>query len=114
MEPGTSVIPPFVLDPLRELKRRLAKRFGPRLADVRLYGSWARGEPRVGSDVDVLVLIHGCTREDVREVSRIEVELMLDLGATFSVQVMSTEELRFLESREVGFALDVQQEGISV
>lgn len=78
-----------------------------------LYGSWARGEPHVGSDVDVLVVIRGCTRAEQSEVTRIEVRVMLDTGAPLSLQVMSTEELEFLRSREVGFALDVTREGVS-
>ena len=42
---------------LRELKAGLEAVYGERLKGVYLYGSYARGEEDVGSDVDVLIVL---------------------------------------------------------
>ncbi|MBI4560812.1 MAG: nucleotidyltransferase domain-containing protein [Candidatus Rokubacteria bacterium] len=37
----------------------LKERFGPDLVSVVVFGSWARGEARPGSDLDLLIVAHG-------------------------------------------------------
>ena len=106
-------MPPFIAQPLRELKRRLSLRMGERLKDVRLYGSWARGEPRVGSDIDVLVVVQDLTEDDRHLVFEVDAQLLVESGVAFSVHVMSTQRLEFLIDKEVGYALDLEREGIS-
>src|SRR5687767_4501136 len=56
---GMSPLPPVLARALADYRTRLRARYGPRLADVRLFGPWARGEAHADSDVDVLVLIDG-------------------------------------------------------
>ncbi|MFZ5820605.1 MAG: nucleotidyltransferase domain-containing protein [Chloroflexota bacterium] len=42
---------------LKELKRGLRQLYGKRLKGLYLYGSYARGDYRDGSDLDVLVIL---------------------------------------------------------
>lgn len=42
---------------MKELKEGLAQIYGDKLKAVYLYGSYARGDYRQGSDVDVMVLL---------------------------------------------------------
>jgi len=42
---------------MKELKQGLAEIYGERLKAVYLYGSYARGDYREGSDVDVMILL---------------------------------------------------------
>jgi len=44
---------------LERYVRALEARFGPDLVSVVLFGSWARGEGRAVSDLDLLVVIRG-------------------------------------------------------
>lgn len=48
-----------VLAIVRELRERLAALYGERLKGVYLYGSYARGDAREDSDVDVAVVLAG-------------------------------------------------------
>jgi len=42
---------------MKELKEGLVRIYGDRLKAVYLYGSYARGDYRAGSDVDVMILL---------------------------------------------------------
>ena len=50
---------PVAMEVVRELKQRLERRFGDRLAAVYLFGSRARGDHRPDSDADVAVFLRG-------------------------------------------------------
>lgn len=44
---------------LKEIRHELAQQLGERLESVYLYGSRARGDARVDSDIDLLIVIRG-------------------------------------------------------
>ena len=50
-------IPTHIRKLMKELKEGLAKIYGDKLKAVYLYGSYARGDYRQGSDVDVMILL---------------------------------------------------------
>ena len=55
---------------LKELQDYLAKIYGERLRGVYLYGSYARGDFRPDSDIDVLIVLEGMTNPS-QEIDRI-------------------------------------------
>ena len=70
---------------LRELVERLQERYGPNLVTVKLFGSKARGDFGVDSDVDVLVVVQ--TADDwgaQREISGIGFEIDLKYNVLLS------------------------------
>lgn len=50
-------VPARIRKLMKELKEGLTKIYGSKLKAVYLYGSYARGDYRQGSDVDVMVLL---------------------------------------------------------
>lgn len=50
-------VPARIRKLMKELKEGLARIYGDRLKAVYLYGSYARGDYRQGSDVDVMILL---------------------------------------------------------
>ena len=76
---------------LLELKTRLALRFADRFSEVRLFGSYARGEANVHSDVDVLVLVDGLATDEIAAVSDITFTLAVETGVPLASAPMATE-----------------------
>ena len=86
-------LPPDVAEVVAELRNGLVELYGPRFRDLLLYGSYARGDQREGSDVDLLVLLNGPV-DTGREILRLEAitwPLSLDRGIVLSVMPVSYE-----------------------
>ena len=87
--------PPHVRAALVEAKARLEALYGDRLARVILYGSYARGDARPDSDVDVLVVLRG-EYEPYAEIKRMGVPLYdvaLRYDLALSAQPYRVEEV---------------------
>jgi predicted nucleotidyltransferase len=71
---------------LKELKTGLVRIYGEQLDAVYLYGSYARGDNKDGSDLDVLVVLNDFQRRaaEVRRISELIGDLSLDFEITVS------------------------------
>ncbi len=88
--------------------------FAGRVRDVRLFGSYARGDAHEDSDVDVLVVIDGLTDLEIGVVATLAATVMLATGAPLAPLPMSTDRLAELRRTGRAIAIDLDREGISV
>jgi len=89
------------------------ERFGPRVAAIRLFGSYARGEATVDSDVDCLVLLDRVDREDDRIITNLAADLIWQIGGVVvSPMTMSVGEFEAWKARERRTPLEIEREGI--
>lgn len=80
----------------RELAEGLRRLYGPKLKEIVLYGSWARGDAREDSDVDFLVVLddyEGFSKELWRIV-QVSSEVGLKHDVHISTQPVSEDEYR--------------------
>ena len=105
-------IPPSLRPALEAYAARLRPLFGERLRELRLFGSFARGDAHEDSDVDVLVLIDGLTGREIGVVAGEAAPILIDTGLPLSPLPMSTEELDELRRGERVLARDLDEEGI--
>jgi predicted nucleotidyltransferase len=81
-------LPPEIRDVVRALEEGLKKLYGDRFRGLLLYGSYARGDAREGSDVDLLLLLDGPV-DPVKEILRLQpVKWPLSLEADLVLSVM--------------------------
>jgi predicted nucleotidyltransferase len=93
--------------------RGVRARFGDRVADIRLFGSYARGEAHEDSDVDCLVLLDRVEREDDRAVTDLAADLIWQIGGiVVSPLIMSAAEFELWKDRERRTPLEIEREGI--
>lgn len=105
-------IPDFLRAPLEAFAVRLRATFGDRLRELRLFGSYARGEAGEDSDIDVLVLVDGLTDREWRVVFDDLTPVLLETGLPIAPLAMSTQHLESLRKAERLLARDLDQEGI--
>jgi predicted nucleotidyltransferase len=97
------------------LRDSLKARFGSRLLELAVFGSYARGEAQEESDVDVLVVVEGLDDRERREV----IDLAYDAGAAerehwvgLSPLVYSAAQAADLRARERLLFRDIDRDGI--
>ena len=99
-----------ILDTLRlEFSRVL----GDRIDSVILFGSQARGQAQVGSDIDVLVVVRGefDYSEFIQRTSAIVSALSLEYDMVLSRVFVSKEQF---ERERSPFLLNVRREGVLI
>lgn len=105
-------IPAGLRPALEAYAARLRPIFGERLRELRLFGSYARGEADEDSDIDVLVLIEGLTDAELGLVFDQVAPVIIDTGLPLAPLPMSTERLARLRGEERLLARDLDEEGI--
>ena len=83
-------VPLHIRKLMKELKEGLVRIYGDRLKAVYLYGSYARGDYRQGSDVDVMILLSDYRNywEELRRSTELASEISLEYDVTVSRLIM--------------------------
>ncbi|MBI4699583.1 MAG: nucleotidyltransferase domain-containing protein [Deltaproteobacteria bacterium] len=105
-------VPASLRPALEQLARRLRELFGDRLRELRLYGSYARGEASEDSDVDVLVVVDGLTDLEIGAAAGEAAPVVLATGLPLAPLPMSSEHLAELRRDDRLFARVLDEEGI--
>jgi predicted nucleotidyltransferase len=85
---------------------------GDRVSEVRLFGSYARGEELPGSDVDVLVVLEDREEGDQGKILSIASDYFWSDDVFFSPKVISSKDLE--ERSDFGFFREIEDEGVTV
>ncbi len=111
--PAQRQIDPQVAAVVASLRQRLQAIYGDRLLELVLYGSQARGDATLGSDIDLLVVLRGPV-DPLAEIGRTEeaiAALSLDVGTVISCVFVSEEQA---ETEQSPLLLNVRREGVRV
>ena len=91
-------VPLHIRKLMKELKEGLVRIYGDKLKAVYLYGSYARGDYRQGSDVDVMILLSDYRNywEELRRSTELASDISLEYDVTVSRLIM--KEIQWKES----------------
>src|SRR5438045_674086 len=95
-----------------ELAEHVRARFGARLRELGLFGSFARGEANEESDVDVLIVVDDLTSQEGREVAHFCGDLLTKYDVIVSPFVVSTAHMELLRSRERLIAREIDRDRV--
>ena len=102
-----------IIQLVRRIKNYLIERYGEKVRDVILYGSYARGQFTENSDIDILVLVDDTLNPfEVREnLSDLLLDILLDEEELVSVIVLPES---FFENYNYPFMINVKKEGVKI
>lgn len=102
-----------IIQLVRRIKNYLIERYGEKVRNVILYGSYARGQFTENSDIDILVLVDDTLNPfEVREnLSDLLLDILLDEEELVSVIVLPES---FLENYNYPFMINVKKEGVKI
>ncbi len=93
---------------VEQFRDAVRRHFGPRLRDLRLFGSKVRGDDHDESDIDVLVLLDGCDSQDRHAVWALVASINLMLMPVTS----DFETYHAPRSRASGFYEELRKESV--
>jgi predicted nucleotidyltransferase len=104
-------VPAHIRKLMKEFKEGLVRIYGDKLKAVYLYGSYARGDYRSGSDVDVMILLNDYKSywEELERISYLASETSLDYDVTVSCLIM--EEIQWKQS-DMPVLRNIRREGM--
>ena len=97
---------------LTEFRDRLARRFGTDLLDVRLFGSFARGEADEESDVDVFVLLRTAGWAERRAVLDAAGDLFYERDLLISPTIFDAARYEAWRREERPLVMDIERDGV--
>jgi uncharacterized protein len=97
---------------VHELKRLLASAVP--LVDVRVFGSYARGEEESDSDLDVFIEIETLSRQSKKIIRELSWRIGLEHGMVISPLIFGRYEIERSPLRSSPIIENIMREGISV
>lgn len=96
---------------MKELKEGLSRIYGDRLQAVYLYGSYARGDYRQGSDVDVMILLKDYKNywRELRRSTMLASDLSLKYDVTVSRLIIKESQW---QAANLPTLRNIQKEGL--
>jgi predicted nucleotidyltransferase len=110
-------LPASVERALGRFRSLLVARFGPRLLELTLFGSRARGDAHEDSDADVLVVVEGLAESERHEVMDLAYDAdSMDRDAWIGLSPLpySEAQVRDLRARERLLLRDIERDGVPV
>lgn len=102
-----------IKDILQELKIELQKRYGNKLRKIMLFGSYARGEYRSDSDIDIAVILddfpHACA--EIERTGDIVSALSLKFDTLISLVPIKEKDW---EKRKTTLISNIKRDGLSI
>jgi len=104
-------VPLHIRKLMKELKEGLIRIYGDKLKAVYLYGSYAHGDYRQGSDVDVMILLSDYRNywEELRKSTELASDISLEYDVMVSRLIM--KEIQWKES-DMPVLRNIHKEGV--
>ena len=99
---------------LKEFIQTIKTKHGAKIDRIILFGSYARGDYRKESDIDVLVIWKGDEVEGWNSLEREAVEVLFKYSFFISLKIISPDEYSAMKEMDFPFIRNISAEGVVV
>ncbi|NJD77936.1 MAG: nucleotidyltransferase domain-containing protein [Candidatus Methanoperedens sp.] len=99
---------------LKEFIGSIKTKYGGKIDRIILFGSYARGDYRKESDIDVLVIWNGDEVEGWNSLEREAIEVLFKYGTVISLKIISPNEYNVMKELDFPFIRNISAEGVVV
>ena len=99
---------------LKQFRDSLEISIGDMLLEMKLFGSKARGDDRLDSDVDVLLVVSPDDWHLCDTAYKIATDVFLDTDVSISPKVVSRKQYQDLQASGSAFMRNIIREGIAI
>jgi predicted nucleotidyltransferase len=99
-------------DALQAFNQRLLSELGKQLRQVILFGSKARGDSALDSDIDVLILADEEGRQVRKTISKISSQIGLDYDVCLGALLIANKRWQQMSSERFSLCRNVERDGI--
>jgi predicted nucleotidyltransferase len=99
-------------DALQAFNQRLLTELGKQVQQVILFGSKARGDSALDSDIDVLILTDGENRQLRKTISKISSQIGLDYDVCLGALLIANKRWQQMSSERFSLCRNVERDGI--
>ena len=99
-------------DALQAFNQRLLSELGKQLRQVILFGSKARGDSALDSDIDVLILADEEGRQMRKTISKISSQIGLDYDVCLGALLIANKRWQQMSSERFSLCRNVERDGI--
>lgn len=96
---------------LEEYTHQLYKLYSRNIEKIILFGSRARGDTQVDSDIDILVIVTNGAKELKNKITDLAFDIILKYGVDIEPTIFDTQEWAGLTKMPTSFAYCVLNEG---
>ena len=98
----------------QKFKEKLLSEIPDKVLKIIIFGSYARGEETMDSDLDILVVITEKSKKLEKRIFDIAYEIMWEHNFTplISLEIMTEEQWQLLKKKNSSFYRNIQKEGI--
>ncbi len=101
-------------DAMNTFVRNVRDHYHNKIEKIILFGSYARGEAREESDIDLLVITYGKRFETQEILSGIAIDILLKTGVYISAKAVTSEEYDLMKELNTGFYQHLTKDGVMV
>lgn len=99
---------------LKQFINSIKTKYGDKIDRIILFGSYARGDFRKESDIDVLVIWKGDEVDGWNFLEREAVEVQFEFGSLISLKIISPNEYNTMKELDFPFIRNISAEGVVV
>ena len=100
---------------LKEISDELREKFGENIEKIIVFGSYARGDYREQSDIDILVVVSNSASNDIEsDIRRVIYSYIPKAGRLISVKVINSRIYYHMKNTNCSFIRSVEKDGIAL